>query len=90
MTIVGFGEHILTTPKPKPKPKPKPSPNPISTPNPNTGEHIFTQSSGFVTAIYMALQEKYFCSFVQVTLSLLLTLTPTLTLLLLRAGYPSP
>ena len=29
------------------------------------GEHVFTQSSGFVTAIYMALQEKYFCSFVQ-------------------------
>ena len=52
------------------------------------GEHIFTQSSGFVTAIYMALQEKYFCSFVQVTpnptptltLTLTLTLTPTLTL----------
>jgi hypothetical protein len=28
-------------------------------------EHIFTQSSGFVTAIFMGLQERYFGSFVQ-------------------------
>lgn len=28
-------------------------------------EHVFTQSSGFVTAIFMGLQERYFGSFVQ-------------------------
>ena len=28
-------------------------------------EHIFTQSSGFVTAIFMGLQERYFGSFLQ-------------------------
>ena len=28
-------------------------------------EHIFTQSSGFVTAIYMAVQERYFGTFFQ-------------------------
>ena len=28
-------------------------------------EHIFTQSSGFVTAIYMAMQERYFGTFFQ-------------------------
>ena len=28
-------------------------------------EHIFTQSSGFVTAIFIGLQERYFGSFVQ-------------------------
>ncbi|KAJ1622023.1 1,3-beta-glucan synthase component-domain-containing protein, partial [Pavlovales sp. CCMP2436] len=28
-------------------------------------EHIFTEASGFVTAVYMALQERYFCAFHQ-------------------------
>ena len=32
-------------------------------------EHIFTQSSGFVTSIFIGLQEQYFCSFVQASLS---------------------
>ena len=32
-------------------------------------EHIFTQSSGFVTAIYMAMQERYFGTFYQRVLS---------------------
>ena len=32
-------------------------------------EHIFTQSSGFVTAIYMAMQERYFGTFFQRVLS---------------------
>ena len=32
-------------------------------------EHIFTQSAGFVTAIYMAMQERYFGTFFQRVLS---------------------
>ena len=47
-------------------------------------EHIFTQSSGFVTAIYMAVQERYFGTFFQRMLADPLDVRTD------RPGHPGP